>query len=146
MQTESRTGDAGTRAIRWPGFFRAVAVDFDGTLTESGYPDPGVLAALDQVRAGGLRVVIVTGRILAELEAVFPDAGEHADLIIAENGGVLARGAGAGAWPRRCPPAWPRRCPAGGWPAAAVRCCWRAAVPMSMWCWPKCAGWAWNAS
>jgi hydroxymethylpyrimidine pyrophosphatase-like HAD family hydrolase len=92
VQTESRTGDAGTRAADWPGFFRAVAVDFDGTLTGSGYPGPGVLAALDQVQAGGLRVVIVTGRILAELEAVFPDAGEHADLIVAENGGVLARG------------------------------------------------------
>ena len=43
---------------------------------ESGYPDSGVLAAVDQVRAGGLRVVIVTGRILAELEAVFPDAAQ----------------------------------------------------------------------
>ena len=51
-----------------------------------------MLAALDQARAGGLRVVIVTGRILAELEAVFPDAGGHADLIVAENGAVLARG------------------------------------------------------
>lgn len=92
MQTDSRTGGAGTRATGWPGFFRAVAVDFDGTLTESGYPGPGVLAALDRARAGGLRVVIVTGRILAELEAVFPGAGEHADLIVAENGAVLACG------------------------------------------------------
>lgn len=92
MQTECRPGRAGTGATRWPGFFHAVAVDFDGTLTESGYPDPGVLAALDETRAGGLRVVIVTGRILAELQAVFPDAGEHADLIVAENGAVLARG------------------------------------------------------
>jgi len=92
VQTECRPGGAGTGATGWPGFFRAVAVDFDGTLTESGYPDPGVLAALDEARAGGLRVVIVTGRILAELEAVFPDAGGHADLIVAENGGVLARG------------------------------------------------------
>jgi hydroxymethylpyrimidine pyrophosphatase-like HAD family hydrolase len=72
-----------------PGYFHAVAVDFDGTLTEAGCPGPSVLAALDEARASGRRIVIVTGRIVAELQAVFPDAGEHADLIVAENGSVL---------------------------------------------------------
>ena len=74
-----------------PGFFHAVAADFDGTLTMGGRPEAGTLAALDETRAAGRRVVIVTGRILAELLEVVPDAGEYADAIVAENGAVLAR-------------------------------------------------------
>lgn len=79
-------------ALAGPGFFHAVAVDFDGTLTTGGRPADETLNALDEVRAAGRRVIIVTGRILAELLAVFPDVGEHTDAIIAENGAVLARG------------------------------------------------------
>ncbi len=75
-----------------PGFFRAVAVDFDGTLTDSGRPAPATLAALDEARDAGRRVVIVTGRILADLLAAFPEAEKHVDLIVAENGAVLASG------------------------------------------------------
>lgn len=69
-----------------------MAVDFDGTLTQTDRPAVETLNALDEARAGGLRIVIVTGRILAELLAVFPAVGKHADIIIAENGAVLARG------------------------------------------------------
>jgi hydroxymethylpyrimidine pyrophosphatase-like HAD family hydrolase len=36
-------------------FFRAVAVDYDGTLTERRSPEPGVLAALAEARRGGFR-------------------------------------------------------------------------------------------
>jgi hydroxymethylpyrimidine pyrophosphatase-like HAD family hydrolase len=79
-------------ALAGPGFFHAVAVDFDGTLTMGGRPEAETIAALDEARAAGRRIIIVTGRILAELLEVFPDAGEHVDLIIAENGAVLARG------------------------------------------------------
>lgn len=75
-----------------PGFFHAVAVDFDGTLTDASRACPDALAALDDIRAGGMRVVIVTGRITAELQAAFPEAWQHADLIVAENGAVLVRG------------------------------------------------------
>ena len=75
-----------------PGFFHAVAVDYDGTIAESDRPYPEALAALDAARAGGRRIVIVTGRILADLRAVFPDVDDHADVVIAENGAVLARG------------------------------------------------------
>lgn len=76
-----------------PGFFHAVAVDFDGTLTTGARPDGTTLAALDAARASGRRIIIVTGRILAELLEVFPDVAEHADAVVAENGAVLARGA-----------------------------------------------------
>jgi hydroxymethylpyrimidine pyrophosphatase-like HAD family hydrolase len=96
VKCESHGSAAGARSPGGPdarpGFFHAVAVDFDGTLTESGCPGASVLAALDEARASGLRIVIVTGRIVAELQAVFPDAVEHADLIVAENGAVLAHG------------------------------------------------------
>jgi hypothetical protein len=83
-------GDCGP--ISTPRFFRAVAVDFDGTLTHAAQVSPDALAAIDETRAGGTHVVIVTGRIFAELQAAFPDACQHADLIVAENGAVLVRG------------------------------------------------------
>ena len=75
-----------------PGFFHAVAVDYDGTLAESGRPDPEALAGLAAARADGRRVVLVTGRILADLHGAFPDVDDHFDLVIAENGAVLAGG------------------------------------------------------
>jgi hydroxymethylpyrimidine pyrophosphatase-like HAD family hydrolase len=93
-QLEAEAGASGALgpALAGPGFFHAVAVDFDGTLTLDGRPEAATLAALDEARAAGRRIIIVTGRILAELLAVFPDVGEHVDLIIAENGAVLAHG------------------------------------------------------
>jgi hypothetical protein len=77
------------------GYFRAVAVDFDGTLAEGGRPDPGVLEALADVQARGLRVVLATGRILAELRTTFPDVDEHVDTLVGENGAVVSGPAGA---------------------------------------------------
>jgi hydroxymethylpyrimidine pyrophosphatase-like HAD family hydrolase len=84
--------DATGPAAASPGYFRAVAVDFDGTLADSDRPHPDALAALAKARADGLRVLIVTGRILADLRSAFPDADDYADVIIAENGAVLASG------------------------------------------------------
>ena len=71
--------------------FRALAVDFDGTISRHGRrPEPHVLAALARTRAGGCRIVLVTGRILSELRADFPDVADHVDAIVAENGCVVA--------------------------------------------------------
>jgi hydroxymethylpyrimidine pyrophosphatase-like HAD family hydrolase len=90
---QGRSGnDVSVPAAAGPGFFHAVAIDYDGTLADSGRPHAQTLAALSQARASGRKVVIVTGRILSDLQAVFPDAGDYADLIIAENGTVVARG------------------------------------------------------
>ena len=75
-----------------PGYFHAVAIDYDGTLTTTDRPAADVLAALAESRAIGRRVILVTGRILRELRAVFPDVDRHFDLIVAENGGVLSSG------------------------------------------------------
>lgn len=73
-----------------PDYFRAVAVDFDGTLTEGGRPDQATLHAIDRARTAGRRVVLVTGRILSELRSVFTDVDDWFDAIVAENGAVLS--------------------------------------------------------
>ncbi|HEU5001780.1 MAG TPA: HAD hydrolase family protein [Actinomycetota bacterium] len=74
-----------------PGYFRAVALDYDGTLAE-GPVDPRVLAALDDARERGLKIVLVTGRIFSELLEVFPGVERHVDAVVAENGAVLVCG------------------------------------------------------
>jgi hypothetical protein len=73
---------------------RAVGIDFDGTLSDNARPSSDVLASLREARAEGRRLLLVTGRILAELASVFPDAREFFDTIVAENGAVLDRHGG----------------------------------------------------
>lgn len=74
-----------------PSPYRAVAVDFDGTLTsKDGPPDDKVLAALADLRGAGIRVVLVTGRIIDDLLGVWPEAAACLDVIVAENGAVLS--------------------------------------------------------
>jgi hydroxymethylpyrimidine pyrophosphatase-like HAD family hydrolase len=71
-------------------YFRALAIDFDGTLAESGLTRSDVLDAVRETRVAGRRVVLATGRILSELYTVLPDADEHFDAIVAENGAVIS--------------------------------------------------------
>ena len=70
------------------GYFRTVALDFDGTLADDRVA-PATLAALTKARARGIRVILVTGRIMSELRAAFPEVDEHADAVVAENGALL---------------------------------------------------------
>jgi hydroxymethylpyrimidine pyrophosphatase-like HAD family hydrolase len=74
---------------RW---FRAVALDLDGTLTTGGWPPATVLAEIAAMRADGVRVLLVTGRILSELGEELPGLVDHFDLVVAENGCVLRTG------------------------------------------------------
>jgi len=69
-------------------YFRAVASDFDGTMAE-GQIAPDTLAALAEARARGIRVILVTGRIMSELRAAFPEIEDHVDAVVAENGAVV---------------------------------------------------------
>jgi phosphoglycolate phosphatase (TIGR01487 family) len=69
--------------------YRAFAIDYDGTLTAADQPHADVLAAVAAVRKSGRRVILVTGRIMDELLAVFPDVLAHFDHVVAENGCVL---------------------------------------------------------
>ena len=70
--------------------FAAVAIDYDGTLATDGAVHPSTVAALEQVVASGRKFILVTGRMLAELLPLFPQASLCAR-IVAENGAVLYR-------------------------------------------------------
>ena len=70
-------------------YFRAVAVDYDGTIAVGPRPEAGILEAIAKVRSSGRYVVLVTGRIFAELLQDFPDVANHFDAVVAENGAVL---------------------------------------------------------
>ena len=68
--------------------FKVLALDYDGTIASDGALDPGVRVAIAEVRARGISVVIVTGRILSELKQVAGDL-HFVDAVVAENGAVL---------------------------------------------------------
>jgi hydroxymethylpyrimidine pyrophosphatase-like HAD family hydrolase len=74
------------------GFARAIAVDLDGTIADGQRVSEIAMAAIDDAREDGLVAVMVTGRILAELEGDFPGLVERFDAVVAENGAVLALG------------------------------------------------------
>ena len=69
--------------------FQALATDFDGTIAHDGHVDERTLAALQRVRSGGLKLVMVTGRELSDLSNTFPHT-ELFERIVAENGALLA--------------------------------------------------------
>ena len=69
-------------------FFQVAALDFDGTLTSEGQLSAEAIEAIDRVRRNGLLVVLVTGRIGAELAHDHPHIAEHVDALVLENGAV----------------------------------------------------------
>lgn len=68
--------------------YLALATDYDGTLAANGAVSEEALDRLRRLRATGRRLVLVTGRELAELRTVFPDVGLF-DRVVAENGALL---------------------------------------------------------
>jgi hypothetical protein len=68
--------------------YLALATDYDGTLATHGQVEPSVLSALQRARDSGRQLVLVTGRIWPELQAVFP-AYKVFHRIVAENGALL---------------------------------------------------------
>ena len=75
-------------------FFRAVALDLDGTLTADGQLSESGMAAVKACRAER-RVILVTGRVFDDLEAAFPGLWREFDAVVTENGAVLHTTAGA---------------------------------------------------
>ncbi len=73
-------------------YFHALALDYDGTLTDGGRPGEELLNALREQREEGRKLLLVTGRILTELRHEFFDIQEWFDIIVAENGAVILRG------------------------------------------------------
>lgn len=70
--------------LRWA----ALACDYDGTLADSGHVRRPTLEALRRVRRSCRKLLLVTGRELDELFAVFPAIALF-DRVVAENGGVI---------------------------------------------------------
>jgi len=70
--------------MRW----RALATDYDGTLAQDGTVPPEVWTALEHAQAAGLRLLLVTGRVLPELQQVC-DRLELFEQVVVENGAVL---------------------------------------------------------
>jgi len=68
--------------------FRALACDYDGTLARDGRVDEPTLEALRRFKATGKRLILITGRELADLRAVFGCTDEF-DAVVAEDGALL---------------------------------------------------------
>jgi hypothetical protein len=69
--------------------FSVLALDFDGTIAESGSVSADLREALAEIRERGILIVLATGRILEDLRDVAGDLS-FADEIVAENGAVVA--------------------------------------------------------
>ena len=65
-----------------------LATDYDGTIARDGRVDGPTVDALRRIRASGRKLIMVTGRELDDLLAIFP----HCDLfdrVVAENGALI---------------------------------------------------------
>src|SRR5947209_4245802 len=68
--------------------YLALACDYDGTLASDGKVSPQTITALEQVVASGRKLLLVTGRILQDLQQAFARLDLFA-YVVAENGAVL---------------------------------------------------------
>ncbi|MGE0361403.1 MAG: HAD hydrolase family protein [Vicinamibacterales bacterium] len=66
-----------------------LALDYDGTIARHDRLDPSVRAAIASARERGVTVLLVTGRILADLRRVVSDDLQFVDAVIAENGAIV---------------------------------------------------------
>jgi hydroxymethylpyrimidine pyrophosphatase-like HAD family hydrolase len=65
-----------------------MACDYDGTLASGGRVNDSTLQALEQVRASGRRLILVTGREIPDLQRVFPRL-DLFESVVAENGALV---------------------------------------------------------
>jgi len=66
----------------------ALASDYDGTLAHHGFISDETLGAMQKLRQSGRKLILLTGRVLKDLESVF-SRFDLVDCIVAENGAVL---------------------------------------------------------
>jgi len=64
------------------------ALDYDGTIASDGMLDPEVREAIEQAHSQGIMVILVTGRIRADLQRLLYEPWIF-DVIVAENGAAL---------------------------------------------------------
>jgi HAD superfamily hydrolase (TIGR01484 family) len=70
--------------------YLALATDYDCTLAHDGVVDEPTVQALERLRASGRKLILVTGRELADLQATFART-DLFDRVVAENGALLYR-------------------------------------------------------
>src|SRR5947209_7076779 len=70
--------------------YLALATDYDGTLASGGAVAAGTWEAVRRLRDSGRKLVLVSGRDVADLKTVCP-ALDRFDRVVAENGAVLYR-------------------------------------------------------
>lgn len=68
--------------------YSAIAFDYDGTLAKDGIVSDAVIQSLRDLSRAGLKLLIVSGRILEDLQSVFPQMAMF-DKVVVENGAVL---------------------------------------------------------
>jgi HAD superfamily hydrolase (TIGR01484 family) len=68
--------------------FCALACDYDGTLARDGRVEEPTLEALRRFKATGKRLILITGRELGDLRAVFGCTDDF-DAVVVENGALL---------------------------------------------------------
>ena len=71
-------------------FIIALATDYDSTIATNSVVEASAVAALERLKASGRKLVLVTGRELPDLGAVFPQLPLF-DRVVAENGALLYR-------------------------------------------------------
>ena len=70
--------------------YLALCTDYDGTIAHHGRVDKPTIAALEDLRASGRKLVLVTGREIPDLQKVF-DRLDLFELVVAENGALIYR-------------------------------------------------------
>ena len=70
--------------------FLVLCSDYDGTIAHHGRVDDATIEALEQLRASGRKLVLVTGREIDDLQKVFTRM-ELFDRVVAENGALIYR-------------------------------------------------------
>jgi hydroxymethylpyrimidine pyrophosphatase-like HAD family hydrolase len=70
--------------------YLALACDYDGTLATHGRVERDTLAALERLLESGRKLILVTGRELDDLRAIFPELHLF-ERVVAENGALLYR-------------------------------------------------------
>lgn len=68
--------------------YLALATDYDGTIAHDGVVDDATIAALERLRRGARKLILVTGRELSDLQDVMPRL-DLFTLVVAENGALL---------------------------------------------------------
>jgi hydroxymethylpyrimidine pyrophosphatase-like HAD family hydrolase len=68
--------------------YQALATDYDETIADAGVVDLPTIAALERLREGACRLILVTGRDVTDLQRAMSRL-DLFDLVVAENGALL---------------------------------------------------------